>query len=117
MPRSGEAGMFQADAPTNLESIQGRLAELSTADQWAVTYYLLHERFGDDPQQGAALTDADGKTYLFLVPPHLLENADAEGVHEQDRSVSQERFLDIINGTGDPETIARRLWELAETAS
>jgi hypothetical protein len=111
----GDAGTPQTDESANLKKIREKILLLEDKEQWEVIYHLIRQRLGDDPQHGAALTDPDGRTYLFLVPPHLMEKPeedDAENVTPAEQEVSADRFLDIINQEGDAAAINNRLYEL-----
>jgi hypothetical protein len=100
---------------TKNDSIVTRLLKLTPKEQWAVIYHLIHEQLGDDPERGAALSDDHGQTYLFLVPPHLVESShdDKEGGRmPRGCSVSSKRFLKILTGGGEPTDIVKRLNEM-----
>ena len=100
--------MDKADELTNL------ISGLTKEEQWDVIYRLLHERFGENPQQGVALTDADGKTYLFVVPPHLMEMTESNEPMRRfgTQTVSSRRFLDVLKKRGTAKDIVNHLNDL-----
>jgi hypothetical protein len=101
-----------------IKSVRVLLTQLSSAEQWDVITHLIHDRLGSDPEDGVALTDPGGDTtYLFLVPPRLMERAGPNQDQREmpsSRTVSADRFFEIINHTDDPVTMAKRFQEELE---
>ena len=100
---------------TQNDDILVRLSSLKPKEQWEVIYHLIHEQLGDKPERGAALTDAKGRPYLFIVPPHLLERENVgTGEHRSSgRSVNSRSFLKILASGKEPSEIVKSLNEIA----
>ena len=113
-----DMGLSQANISTTLTRVRDSIAHLTNQQQWLLVYHLIHERLGDNPQKGFALTDEHGCTYLFLSPPHLLNQGTEEAEHTAPTgtTISAGQFLEIIHDVDDPETTARRLYELGGVA-
>jgi hypothetical protein len=108
-------GRSQAEISEILPLIRRLTSQLTIQEQWVVIYHLIRERLGADPQQGSALTDENGQTYLFLVPPHLMDRPhddEAKVAASLGTRVPADRFLEVISQTDDLEAVARRLCDL-----
>lgn len=108
-------GISKAEMSEKLLVVRRLISQLTIQQQWTVIYHLIHERLGDDPKHGAALADENGHTYLFLVPPQLMDHPnddEAKSSAPTGRTVPADLFLEAISQTDDPADVARRLCDL-----